>query len=82
VRRLAAEVPAVVRRTEGSRARAGDMALLPPEGVPKRVMRYETHLHGLVVSTLHELERLQSRRWGRAVPPPKVAEVNVTATGA
>ncbi|HYH64768.1 MAG TPA: hypothetical protein VD866_08760 [Urbifossiella sp.] len=81
VRRLEAEEPALVRRAEGGRARAADAALLPPEGVADRVMKYEKHLHGLVMSTLHELERLKSRRAGRFVPPPMVADLNVTVTG-
>ncbi len=81
VRRLEAEVPAIVRRAEGGRARAADAALLPPEGVAARVMKYEKHLHGLVMSTLHELERLQLRRAGRPVLPPVVADLTVTVTG-
>jgi hypothetical protein len=32
----------------------------------------------LLTSTLHELERLQTRREGHAITPPAVADVNVT----
>jgi hypothetical protein len=80
VARLEAEVRALVRRAEGGRARLADTALLPPADVADRVMKYERHLHGLLTSTLHELERVQARRGGRAVPPPAVADLGVTVT--
>jgi hypothetical protein len=41
-------------------------------------VKYERHLHNLLTSTLHELERLQARREGDAIPPPAVADVTVT----
>ena len=44
----------------------------------ERIAKYERHLHGLLTSTLHELERLQARREGEVVPPPAVADLNVT----
>jgi hypothetical protein len=52
--------------------------MLPSGGQDERVAKYERHLHNLLTSTLHELERLQARRDGEAVPPPAVADVNVT----
>ena len=48
------------------------------DGRDERVAKYERHLHTLLTSTLHELERLQARRGGEAVPPPVVADVNLT----
>ena len=39
---------------------------------------YLLHLHNVLTSTLHELERLQARREGEAVPAPAVADVNLT----
>ena len=50
---------------------------MPTAGQDERVVKYERHLHNLLTSTLHELERLQARRDGEAVPPPAVADVNV-----
>ena len=52
--------------------------MLPGGGRDERVAKYERHLHNLLTSTLHELERLQARREGESVPPPAVADVNVT----
>jgi len=48
------------------------------DGREERIAKYERHLHSLLTSTLHELERLQARREGEPVPPPVVADVNVT----
>jgi excisionase family DNA binding protein len=80
VERLEAEVAAIVRRSEAARARGADAALLPPEHLAERVMKYERHLHGLLTSTLHELERLQGRRAGALVALPAVADVHLTVT--
>jgi hypothetical protein len=52
--------------------------LLPSDGRDERIAKYERHLHNLFTSTLHELERLQARREGQAVPPPAVADLNLT----
>jgi hypothetical protein len=49
--------------------------------VADRVIKYEKHLHGLMMSTLHQLERLQSGRGGLPVLPPMVADVDATLTG-
>jgi hypothetical protein len=56
--------------------------LLPGDGRDERIAKYQRHLHSLLTSTLHELERLQARRGGEAVPPPAVADVNVTVEAA
>jgi hypothetical protein len=82
VSRLEAEHVAIIRRSENAVVRAADAALLPPERTADLVMKYEKHLHGLLNSTLHELERLQARRGGVPVPPPVVADLNVTVHGA
>jgi len=82
VKRLEADQTAIIRRAESELSRAADAALLPPERIAEQVMKYEKHLHGLLNSTLHELERLQDRRGGKPVIPPVVADVTVTVTGA
>ncbi len=80
---LTGDVAAIVRRSESGRARAGDEALLTPEQVAERLMKYEKHLHAILISTMHELERLQARRGGAAVLPPVVADLHITSvTGA
>ena len=78
VRRLEGETNAIVRRSELSRARAADAALLPREQTVEMIMKYERHLQNQLNSTLHELERLQARRAGTPVAPPLVADVQVT----
>ncbi len=78
VRRLAHEAAAVVRLLDGRTAREQAAKLLPADGRDERIAKYERHLHALLTSTLHELERLQARREGEPVPPPAVADVNVT----
>jgi hypothetical protein len=80
VRRFEDEAAAIVRRLENRRGRVEDAALLPPERTAERVMRYERHLHGLLTSTVHELERLQARRGGVPVVPPVVADIRVTGS--
>jgi hypothetical protein len=77
---LRAECRAVVveRLLDGKVARRQATKLLPGDGRDERIAKYERHLHSLLTSTLHELERLQARREGEAVPPPAVADVNVT----
>lgn len=78
VRRLEREAGAVVRFLDGRVARKQTAKLLPGDGRDERIAKYERHLHNLLTSTLHELERLQARREGQAVPPPVVADLNVT----
>jgi hypothetical protein len=49
--------------------RAYEMLRVLPSGDDlKTIIRYEAHLHRLWVSTLHELEALQSRRRGERSP--------------
>lgn len=78
VRRLERDEAALVRLLEAGAAWARAAHLLPADGSEERVAKYERHLHSLLTSTLHELERLQARRGGEAVPPPVVADVNLT----
>ncbi len=78
VRRLEREVAAVVRLLDRGMARTQAAKLLPGDGRDERIAKYERHLHSLLTSTLHELERFQARREGESVLPPAVADVNVT----
>jgi hypothetical protein len=78
VKRLEGDSTAIVRRDESRRARAADVALMPPEQVADRIVKYEKHLHSQLASTLHELERLQARRGGVPVVPPIVAHIQAT----
>jgi hypothetical protein len=82
VRRLECEAAAVERLLDTGVDRKRSAMLLPEDGREERIARYERHLHNLLTSTLHELERLQARREGEAVPPPAVADVNVTLNSA
>lgn len=78
VRRLEREEAALIRLLEGATTRKQAAKLLPGDGRDERIAKYERHLHSLLTSTLHELERLQARREGEAVPPAAVADVHVT----
>jgi hypothetical protein len=78
VRRLEGQAAAVTALLDEGSARKQAAKLLPGDGRDERIAKYERHLHNLLTSTLHELERLQARRDGEAVPPPAVADVNVT----
>ncbi len=78
VRRLERDEAALVRLLEDGATRARAAHLLPANGGEERIAKYERHLHTLLTSTLHELERLQARRGGEAIPPPLVADVNLT----
>lgn len=78
VRRLEGESAAVARLLDTGTARKQAAKQLPADGREERIAKYERHLHSLLTSTLHELERLQARREGETVPPPAVADVNVT----
>jgi hypothetical protein len=78
VQRLEREERAISRLLNDGHLRKQTAKLLPTDGREERITRYERHLHNLLSSTLHELERLQARRSGESVPPPAVADVNVT----
>ena len=78
VKQLELEVDAVARLLDNKIARKQAAKILPCAGRDERIAKYEKHLHGLLTSTLHELERLQARREGEHVPSPAVADVNLT----
>ena len=44
----------------------------------ERLRRYETTIEKSLLSSIHELERLQGRRRGEAVDTPRVIDVNVS----
>jgi hypothetical protein len=78
VHRLERDEAAVVWLLDDGKIRKHPPQLSHSSGGDERIAKYERHLHNLLTSTLHELERLQARREGEAVPPPVVADVNVT----
>ncbi len=43
--------------------------------------RYETHIERGIYKALHELQRLQAARSGKAVPPPGVVDVDISGQG-
>jgi hypothetical protein len=47
----------------------------PPSDEMNLIMRYEAHLHRLLIQTLHELEAMQTRRRGGASP---LARLDIT----
>jgi hypothetical protein len=63
---LEGEAAVVPQLLDGGKARQKSARLLPGDGRDERIARYERHLHNLLTSTLHELERLQARRQGRS----------------
>lgn len=46
--------------------------------VIENVLRYETTIERSMFRTMHELERLQSKRMGEKVLPPNILDVNIT----
>jgi len=51
-------------------------AVLPSPEVLDKIMRYETKLERQLHRAMNQLERLQRRRQGEAVPPPLTMEVS------
>jgi len=43
--------------------------------------RYEVTLERSLYKALHELQRLQAARHGKAVPPPRAVDVEVSVSG-
>ncbi len=77
IERLESDKDAQVRRIQDETMRLASSALLSQEKVTDRVIKYERHLHSLLTSTLHELERLQARRAGKPVVPAIVADIQL-----
>jgi len=75
IERLESDKDAQTRRIQDETMRLASSALLSQEKVTDRVIKYERHLHSLLTSTLHELERLQARRGGKPVVPAIVADI-------
>jgi hypothetical protein len=53
--------------------------VLPSPEVLEKIMRYETMLERQKYRAMNQLERLQRRRRGEAVPPPLTLEVSERA---
>jgi len=49
---------------------------LPPDGAIEKILRYDAHIERQLYRAIHELERLQRRRMGEAVPPPLAVRFN------
>lgn len=82
IARLEREIAAVEKHLEFGNAAKKAEELLPGEGRDERIAKYERHLHAMLTSTLHELERLQARRGGEVLPLPAVGEITVTVVSA
>lgn len=52
-------------------------AMLLPEEVLERIVRYESALQRQLYRSMNQLERLQRRRLGETVPPPVVMDVSL-----
>jgi hypothetical protein len=61
--------------TEDSIRRAA--ALLPPDEILEKIVRYEATLHRQLYRAINQLERLQRRRLGENVPAPIVMDVSM-----
>jgi len=53
---------------------------LTPAKKDERVIRYETHLHRTLMTTLHELQRMQAARGAHAGMVPQAVDVNLTVS--
>ena len=82
IERLESDIDALTRRVEEEKTRLASSALLTHEKVTDRVIKYERHLHSLLTSTLHEVERMQAHRAGKPVVPALVADIQLHLCGA
>jgi hypothetical protein len=65
------------KRREDSEAQSRQAAAaLPPEEALEKILRYEAALERQLFRAMNQLERLQRRRLGEAVPPPLALEVS------
>jgi hypothetical protein len=76
--RLVEEAEDALRSAEVTARRLRRERILAPPSATDRIVRYEAHLHRLLVSTLHELEAAQAR--GRGQPAP-LARLDVSTEG-
>lgn len=77
IAQLEAELSRGIIIAEHAEAAIQGRVAIPVGPAVEIVMRYESHLQRQLVQTLHELERLQSRRAGDVVIPPMVLDVTV-----
>lgn len=78
VRRLEADAAGVIWHLDSQASWSRVARMFTTDGRDERIAKYERHLHNLLTSTLHELERLQARRAGELVVPPVVPDVTVS----
>lgn len=63
-------------REENAEAARQSAAVLPSPEVLDKIMRYETKLERQLHRAMNQLERLQRRRLGEAVPPPLAVDIS------
>jgi len=77
VQRLEATVKVFRRRLKAKEDRLTRERMLPDATTLQKITRYEAHLSRQLLQALHELQRLQAVRGGRAVPLPAALDVVV-----
>jgi hypothetical protein len=77
VQRLETTVKVLRRRVKAKEDRLKQEHLLPEATTLQKIVRYEAHLSRQLLQALHELQRLQAVRGGRAVPLPAALDVVV-----
>jgi hypothetical protein len=77
VQRLEATVKVLRRRMKTKEDRLRRERMLPDANTLQKITRYEAHLSRQLLQALHELQRLQAVRGGRAVPLPAALDVMV-----
>jgi hypothetical protein len=77
VQRLEAAVTVLRRRLKAKEDRLTRERMLPDVNTLQKIARYEAHLSRQLLQALHELQRLQAVRGGRAVPLPAALDVVV-----
>jgi len=77
MQRLEATVKVLRRRVKAKEDRLKQERMLPDANTLQKITRYEAHLSRQLLQALHELQRLQAVRGGRAVPLPAALDVVV-----
>lgn len=77
VQQLEATVKVLRRRMKTKEDRLTRERMLPDATTLQKITRYEAHLSRQLLQALHELQRLQAVRVGRAVPLPAALDVMV-----